>query len=92
MLVEAQWSNPLDDDRISQVANHVFTQIDEQAHQRNLTHRWIYLNYAGAFQDPIASYGSENKAKLQAVSKKYDPEGWFQKGVPGGYKLFTSPK
>ena len=92
MLVSAQWSNPLDDDRINEAANQVFTQIDEQARQTNLTNRWIYLNYAGAFQDPIASYGSENKAKLQAISRKYDPEGLFQKGVPGGYKLFTSSK
>jgi len=27
---------------------------------------------------------------LKAVSKKYDPEGIFQKGVPGGFKLSDS--
>ncbi|KAI1374870.1 hypothetical protein F4677DRAFT_447137 [Hypoxylon crocopeplum] len=47
------------------------------------------LNYAYEFQDPIGSYGTENKTLLQGVSKKYDPEGIFQKGCPGGFKLFT---
>lgn len=48
-----------------------------------------YLNYADkASQDPIASYGADVKARLQAVSKKYDPAGIFQTKVPGGFKLF----
>ncbi|KAI0006957.1 hypothetical protein F4779DRAFT_643667 [Xylariaceae sp. FL0662B] len=32
--------------------------------------------------------GAENRQKLRDVSKKYDPDGLFQKGVPGGFKLF----
>jgi len=50
---------------------------------------WKYLNYADKLQDPIASYGQEVKARLQAASQKYDPYGFFQTGVPGGFKLFT---
>ena len=45
------------------------------------------MNYAAPFQDPIGSYGKENKSRLQASSKKYDHEGLFQKGVPGGWNL-----
>ena len=47
-----------------------------------------YLNYADISQDPIGSYGPENKARLEDVSRKYDPDGFFQRGVPGGFKLF----
>lgn len=48
-----------------------------------------YLNYADKeSQNPIASYGADVKARLQAVSKKYDPAGIFQTKVPGGFKLF----
>lgn len=47
-----------------------------------------YLNYAYKTQDPIGSYGKESKARLQEVSKKYDPAGVFQTVVPGGFKLF----
>jgi hypothetical protein len=35
----------------------------------------------------IAGYGEESVSKLRATSKKYDPEGLFQKAVPGGFKL-----
>jgi hypothetical protein len=46
-----------------------------------------YLNYAFTHQDPIGSYGDESKARLQAVSSKYDPDGFFQHVVSGPFKL-----
>ncbi|RYP11695.1 hypothetical protein DL767_011016 [Monosporascus sp. MG133] len=49
---------------------------------------FIYLNYADISQDVLNSWGDDALAKLQAVSKKYDPKRMFQKLVPGGYKLF----
>ncbi|KAI1341362.1 hypothetical protein F5Y15DRAFT_375842 [Xylariaceae sp. FL0016] len=49
---------------------------------------WVYLNYADPImQDPLASYGPENLAFLQAVASKYDPDRVFQTRVPGGFKL-----
>ncbi|KAI5927332.1 hypothetical protein F4810DRAFT_650325 [Camillea tinctor] len=49
---------------------------------------FTYMNYSYNFQDPIGSYGAENKKELQRISQKFDPQGIFQKGVPGGWKLF----
>ncbi|KAI1779467.1 Glucooligosaccharide oxidase [Hypoxylon cercidicola] len=49
---------------------------------------FIYLNYADISQDVFDSWGADNVAKLQDVSKKFDPEGVFQTMVPGGYKIF----
>jgi hypothetical protein len=46
------------------------------------------MNYAAKGDDVISSYGAANKAILQKASKKYDPHGLFQTGVPGGFKLF----
>lgn len=48
----------------------------------------VYLNYAGSGQDPIGGYGPGNKARLRAVSAKYDPKKVFQKNVPGGLSCF----
>jgi hypothetical protein len=48
---------------------------------------WQYLNYADAYQDPLASYGAENLQKIRAAARKYDPEGVFQTKVPGGFKI-----
>jgi hypothetical protein len=48
---------------------------------------FIYLNYADISQKVLQSWGKDNIAKLRAASKKYDPNGVFQKQVPGGYKI-----
>lgn len=46
-----------------------------------------YLNYADPSQDPMATYGAENLAKIKAAAEKYDPKGVFQSRVPGGFKI-----
>lgn len=48
---------------------------------------WRFLNYAGPHQNPIGTYGEENIRFLKETAKKYDPEEFFQHGVPGGWKL-----
>jgi hypothetical protein len=48
---------------------------------------WQFMNYADAYQDPLASYGSENVEKIRAAAKKVDPEGIFQTKAPGGFKI-----
>ncbi|KAI0468966.1 FAD-binding domain-containing protein [Xylaria cf. heliscus] len=49
-----------------------------------------YMNYADGSQDVVASYGTENVLKMLAVSHMYDPDGVFQKRVPGGFKILGS--
>ncbi|KAI1425523.1 FAD-binding domain-containing protein [Xylaria sp. FL1777] len=46
-----------------------------------------YLNYAGAWQDPISAYGKAAKEELRQVAKLYDPNGFFQNYVTG-FKLY----
>ncbi|KAJ4983181.1 6-hydroxy-D-nicotine oxidase [Stagonosporopsis vannaccii] len=48
---------------------------------------WTYLNYADGSQDPLASYGPENVAKIRTAATKYDPKQIFQKRAPGGFKI-----
>ncbi|KAF3016508.1 hypothetical protein E8E14_011048 [Neopestalotiopsis sp. 37M] len=82
------WQNSSDDDQIMEVMKGALEAIRSQAIEKGTAMSYIYLNYAAPFQNPIASYGPENERKLQAASQKYDPEGLFQKGFPGGFKLF----
>ncbi|KAK8041672.1 FAD binding domain-containing protein [Apiospora rasikravindrae] len=49
--------------------------------------RWQYINYVNPMQDPLKSYGAENIAFMKRVSAKYDPQGFFQTRVPGGFKI-----
>lgn len=88
VLILSFWQDKEDYDKIHSTFKGVIEAIDDDAAKRGTAVPYKYMNYAAPFQDPIGSYGAENKAKLQAASKKYDPEGLFQKGVPGGWKLF----
>jgi hypothetical protein len=48
---------------------------------------YLYMNYASPYQNPIGGYGAANQARLNAISKKYDPTGVFQTLQPGYFKL-----
>ena len=89
-LTAAAWSLASDDARVTASIKELFDRIDKASMAAGLFHRFKYLNYAAPWQDPISGYGPENKARLQAVSKKYDRIGLFQIAVPGGFKLFTA--
>ncbi|KAI4183119.1 MAG: hypothetical protein L6R41_005584 [Letrouitia leprolyta] len=87
-LQTVQWSDTADDVLINTAARKVWQQADEMALKMDLKRNWIYLNYAAEAQDSIGSYGEENVRRLKEVSRKYDPEGLFQKRVLGGFKLW----
>ncbi|OBR08505.1 FAD binding domain-containing protein [Colletotrichum higginsianum IMI 349063] len=48
---------------------------------------WRYLNYADPSQNPLKTYGEANVDFIRKVASKYDPEGVFQKRIPGGFKI-----
>jgi len=87
-LLSVTWDRAQDDALINSVSKTLIEEIDKATKAAGLFHRFKYLNYAARFQDPISSYGPGSKALLQAVGKRYDPEGFFQGGIPGGFKLF----
>jgi hypothetical protein len=88
VLLTVSWDTSADDARIEQHSKDLFKNAEAEAKKLGLYNQYLYLNYAASWQDPISGYGAANKAWLQAVSKKYDPWGVFQKQVPGGFKLF----
>ena len=89
LLLTVSWTASADDARIERHSKDLFKKAEAEAKKLGLHNRYLYLNYAAEWQDPISGYGAANKAQLQAVSKKYDPRGVFQAQVPGGFKLFN---
>ncbi|KAL9092032.1 MAG: hypothetical protein Q9159_001030 [Coniocarpon cinnabarinum] len=87
-LISSAWDLDSDTPRVVQTAKNLISNIDNAAVETGTTNRYRYLNYAYEGQDPITGYGSDNKAFLQKVSRDYDPDGLFQTGCPGGFKLF----
>lgn len=48
---------------------------------------FIYLPYADATQDALGSYGAASVQHMKQASKDYDPQRFFQRRVPGGFKI-----
>jgi len=67
--------------------NTLFARMQDRAAAADKLYKWEYLNYANPIQNPLASYGAKNVAKIKAAAKKYDPKGFFQKRMPGGWKI-----
>ncbi|KAJ8069919.1 hypothetical protein OCU04_000327 [Sclerotinia nivalis] len=76
-----------DDVCMDRAAKRFIEKVDDSSKNAGLFNRYKYINYSAGYQDPISGYGDEMKSSLQAVRKKYDPEGVFQTVVPGGFKI-----
>ena len=88
-VVTAAYSNAADDGIVQSGMQKIVDTHERILRREGIYIPYQYLNYADISQDPIGSYGKDIKARLRAVSRKYDPEGFFQYRVPGGFKLFT---
>ncbi|KAL4947489.1 hypothetical protein BDW69DRAFT_178330 [Aspergillus filifer] len=89
--VLGMWEKASDDEAIHQFLDKFFDTVAEEAESRDLDNDFVYMNYASQFQDVISSYGENNKARLQEIASKYDPEGVYQNLQPGHFKLDGAP-
>ncbi len=85
----AAYTRREDDARVLRGMQAITEQHEQLLRRNGFLIPFQYLDYADKSQDPIRSYGPQIKARLQEVSRKYDPTGVFQHQVPGGFKLFT---
>ncbi|KAK0634024.1 putative oxidoreductase [Immersiella caudata] len=81
------WKNKKDDELVYKTARAMIEGIQEDAEKVGAEDKYLYLNYVGAWQDPIASYGSETDKMLREVKKRVDPNGVFSQGSCSGFKL-----
>ena len=87
LLLNSVHSNSADDDRVVAAVLSLVKKIEDLAAKRGKAAKYRFTNYAYKGQRVIEGYGEESVKKMRAVSRKYDPEGFFQKAVPGGFKL-----
>ena len=81
------WAEGQDDELVKKTTRRAVDQIDAMAAANHTGHRYRYLNYCAEWQRPFEGYGEENRRLLQEVSRRYDPDGLFQRGCVGGFKL-----
>jgi len=85
------WNNAAKDALVNRVAENLIDAIKQATKAAMISNRYKYLKYAASFQDPIRRYSNESVAEMRRVSGKYNPKGFFQTAVPGGFKLASSP-
>ncbi|KAK0616093.1 putative oxidoreductase [Bombardia bombarda] len=86
-LLTVTWPNAIDDVLINTTGAALIEAIEQDARKLSAYDPYVYLNYAGQFQDPIGSYGEASVRRLRKVRDRVDPKGVFTKQVPGGYKI-----
>lgn len=65
----------------------LFEAAEQKAESMGLRRDYLALTYADSWQDPIGRRSNGTVRDMWEASKKFDPQGVFQKQVPGGFKL-----
>ncbi|KAF9772511.1 hypothetical protein IL306_009775 [Fusarium sp. DS 682] len=91
LQLSVMWRNRSDDDAVYSWISDILETVTKEAKARGVNSDYVYMNYASQYQDVIASYGVENKAKLKNIARKYDPQQVFQQLQPGYFKLDRAP-
>lgn len=86
-LLNTVHANPSSDEIVSTTILRLIRHIEELAMKKHLSSRYRFLNYGYKGQKILQGYGPESLSRLKAASHKYDPTGFFQTAVPGGFKI-----
>ena len=81
------WKDVRDDKRARSITRSTPESIEAFAEKKGIEHRYRYLTYCADWQRPFEGYGMESWERLKRASWKYDPDGMFQRGCRGGFKL-----
>jgi hypothetical protein len=84
--ITGTWKDGKDTGAIEATAVQLLTDIERAAQEEEMQTGYVYLNYAHSGQKVFGE--GDRLRQLRTVSKRYDPDGIFQRCVPGGFKLF----
>ncbi|KAH0433394.1 FAD binding domain protein [Colletotrichum camelliae] len=86
------WVDSAYDEVISAWIEKTVQEIDSATAEAGLRHPFRYMGDSAAFQvaDFFSGYPAGAVERLNSIALKYDPDGFFQKNMPGGFKLSAS--
>ena len=87
VLFTAVWGDSKDDILVNTSGRAGIDEINQYAAGQGTADKFRYLNWCDGTQRPFQSYGEENLRFLKDVSRNVDPDGLFQRGCVGGFKL-----
>ncbi|KAF2670714.1 FAD-binding domain-containing protein [Microthyrium microscopicum] len=83
MLVsfEIYWSDAANSTYFEKLSRNLHDKLCARASEKQMLHRFTYLNYAASWQEPFSGYGTESLCKLKDIQKQLqrdeDPMGLF---------------
>ncbi|RAH46637.1 FAD-binding domain-containing protein [Aspergillus brunneoviolaceus CBS 621.78] len=84
------WDGAHNDEYVYSVVRGILAKINAIAEANGRTHPYRYLNYCENWQRPLVGYGEQKLEFLRKIGQQYDPDGLFQTGCTGGFKLSAS--
>lgn len=81
------WKDAKDDDLVRSVSIDTTLYWEQLGKERNLWLPYLFMNDAARDQNPLASYGATNLARLREIAAEYDRDQLFQKQQSGGFLL-----
>lgn len=87
VLLTASFKYIKDKQTVETACRKLMSAIEDEARRQGVYDPWVYLDYAGSWQDPIDSYGHRSLKRLKEVQMRVDPHGTFTRQVPGGFKI-----
>ena len=81
------WTFERDDKRVGNLLSNTLAKIEGFTKERRVYHPFVFANDAFERQRVYESYGDEVFARIQKARREIDPSGFFQKNVPGGFKI-----
>ncbi|KAK5124733.1 hypothetical protein LTR85_001446 [Meristemomyces frigidus] len=82
-----RWSNPADTSFLRLLFKDLLARAKQASATRNALHPLLFLNHAYEEEDVFAGYGEQSLQWLRQVRHAVDPDGIFQRLVPGYFKL-----
>lgn len=87
VLLISVHQNREEDKKVITAVQKLLEKIETSATKKHLATRYRFMNYAYKATPVLEGYGEQSITELKAVGKKYHPDQFFQKVVPGGFKL-----
>lgn len=87
LLAMTDWNNDEDETALLEASRQIIDRAETVAKKNDTFLGFKYLNYASKDQNPLASYGTENLAKLKSIASSFDPAGVFQRLQNDGFLI-----
>jgi len=87
LSASVSWEKEKDDDLVRGAVKEMLGEIERAAEGKGTGHPYRFMNYSMEWQKVYEGGGEESLRIMREAGGKYDPDGLFQTGCAGGFKI-----